>query len=48
MNGMVIDSWPYVVAAYVATWVVIIGYAVRLTLMSREQRATSSSRKSSS
>lgn len=35
MNGMVVNSWPYVVAAYAVTWTVIIGYTIRLVLLSR-------------
>lgn len=33
MNGMVVNEWPYVVAAFALTWVVLIGYVVRLRLM---------------
>ncbi len=35
MNGMVSNSWPYVIAAYGVTWAVLLGYSVRLVLMSR-------------
>jgi hypothetical protein len=28
-------EWRFVIAAYVVTWVVLIGYAVRLFLVSR-------------
>jgi heme exporter protein D len=38
MNGMVINSWPYVIAAYGVTWVVLVGYSVRLVLMARRNR----------
>jgi CcmD family protein len=27
MNGMAQDAWPYVIAAFVVTWVVLGGYA---------------------
>lgn len=37
MNGMVINSWPYVIAAFAVTWLVLIGYAVRLRLMARRR-----------
>jgi CcmD family protein len=30
MNGMVTNAVPYVIASYVITWLVIVGYAVRL------------------
>ncbi len=39
MNGMVVDSWPYVIAAYAVTWVVLVGYSVRLVLMARRNRS---------
>lgn len=35
MNGMAVDSWPYVTAAYAVTWVVILGYSFRLFRMKR-------------
>lgn len=38
MNGMVVNSWPYVVAAYVITWVVVIGYSTYLYRESRRIR----------
>ncbi len=41
MNGMVIDSWPYVIAAFAVTWVVLIGYSIRLARLSRISRALS-------
>jgi len=49
MNGMVVDSWPYVIAAFAVTWVVLVGYSIRLVQMSRRIRALSpgSSRSSS-
>ena len=28
MNGMAQNSWPYVIAAYSVTWIVLGGYAV--------------------
>ncbi len=42
MNGMVVNSWPYVIAAYVVTWVVILGYTIRLVLMARRISASRS------
>lgn len=42
MNGMVVNSWPYVIAAYVVTWVVILGYTIRLVLMARRFSASRS------
>ncbi len=38
MNGMVVDSWPYVIAAFAVTWLVLIGYAVRLRRMPTVRR----------
>jgi hypothetical protein len=35
MNGFAADSWPYVIAAYAVTWVVFIGYTIRLVTMTR-------------
>lgn len=43
MNGMVVNSWPYVVAAYSVTWVVILGYAVYLFRQKRRLDASLSS-----
>jgi CcmD family protein len=43
MNGMVIDSWPYVIAAFAITWVVLLGYSIRLVLMTRRTREILSS-----
>lgn len=40
MNGMVVNSWPYVVASYAVTWVVLIGYSARLYFMLRRDRAS--------
>ena len=37
-TGMVTGGWGYVVAAYVATWVFICGYAASLWIRSREER----------
>jgi len=42
MNGMVVDSWPYVMAAYGVTWVVLVGYSIRLVLMARRNRMENS------
>jgi hypothetical protein len=42
MNGMAADAWPYVIAAYVVTWAVILGYTVRLVRMTRDQKASRS------
>ena len=35
MNGMATNSWPYVIAAYGVTWAVLLGYSLRLVLMTR-------------
>ncbi len=43
MNGMVIDSWPYVIASFVLTWVVLVGYSVRLFRMMRRNGAAATS-----
>ena len=40
MNGMVTNSWPYVIAAFAVTWLVLIGYAVRLRLMPKARRTS--------
>ena len=42
MNGMAADSWPYVIAAYAVTWVVLLGYSFRLMVMTRRNRSTRS------
>lgn len=42
MNGMVVNSWPYVIAAYAVTWVVILGYTIRLIRMARRNSASRS------
>lgn len=42
MNGMVVNSWPYVIIAYAVTWVVILGYTIRLILMARGHGASRS------
>ena len=42
MNGMVVSSAPYVVAAYAVTWAVILGYTVRLVLAARRHSASRS------
>jgi CcmD family protein len=38
MNGMVVDSWPYVIVAYSVTWVVLFGYVVHLVRTDRRIR----------
>ena len=38
MNGMVMDSWPYVIAAYVVTWVFFVVYDGSLVVRGREVR----------
>ena len=46
MNGMVLNSWPYVIAAFGITWAVLLGYSLRLVLMTRRlvpARSTSDS-----
>ncbi len=43
MNGMVVNSWPYVIAAYAVTWVVLLGYTVRLVRTTRRNATSSSS-----
>ncbi len=43
MNGMVVNSWPYVIAAFATTWVVLVGYSIRLFSMVRRSRAAASS-----
>jgi CcmD family protein len=40
MNGMVTDSVGYVIASYAVTWVVLVGYAIRLILMKRRVDAS--------
>ncbi|MDX2182614.1 MAG: hypothetical protein SFW08_01395 [Gemmatimonadaceae bacterium] len=30
VDGRVAGEWPYVIAAYAVTWVVLIGYAIHL------------------
>ncbi len=39
MNGMVVNSWPYVIAAFAVTWVVLVGYSIRLARLARLTRA---------
>lgn len=41
MNGMVVNSWPYVIGAFAVTWVVLIGYSIRLARLARLTRALS-------
>ena len=41
MNGMAADAWPYVVAAYAVTWIVLLGYSIRLVLMTRRSAISS-------
>lgn len=43
MNGMVVDSWPYVIAAFAVTWLVLIGYSIRLMRMDGVRAHSSSS-----
>ncbi len=43
MNGMVTDSWPYVIAAFAVTWVVLIGYTIRLMRLDGVRARSSSS-----
>ncbi|CAN5336242.1 hypothetical protein BH23GEM2_BH23GEM2_06480 [soil metagenome] len=33
------SEWRFVIAAYVVTWIVLIGYAVRLSLVNRRSAA---------
>ena len=42
MNGMVSNSWPYVIAAYCVTWAVLLAYSIRLVLMTRRISASRS------
>ena len=42
MNGMAVNSWPYVIAAYAVTWVVILGYTIRLVQMARGRKGSRS------
>ncbi len=46
MNGMVVNSWPYVIAAFAVTWVVLLGYCIRLVSMTRRNNAALSSSRS--
>lgn len=46
MNGMVVDSWQYVVGAYAVTWAVLIGYTIRLYRMKRRHDAAHTSSRS--
>lgn len=48
MSGMVQDSWSYVIAAYVVTWVVLGGYALYLWRTVKEAFANSSDASASS
>lgn len=45
MNGMIPNAWPYVIAAYVVTWVVLGAYALYLwrTVKDAFRRASDSS-----
>lgn len=38
MNGMAINTWPYVIAAYSLTWVVLLGYVAHLVRTDRRIR----------
>jgi len=46
MNGMVQDQWSYVIASYAVTWVVIVGYTLRLISMKRRLDAANISPRS--
>ncbi len=48
MNGMVVNSWPYVIAAYAVTWVVILGYTIYLVRLARRNHASRASSVSNS
>lgn len=48
MNGMAENSWPYVIAAYVVTWVVLGGYAIYLWRVVREAFADTATSSDSS
>ena len=48
MNGMVVNSWPYVIAAYAVTWVVILGYTIHLVRLARRNNASRASSVSNS
>jgi CcmD family protein len=48
MNGMVTDSWPYVIAAYGVTWAVLLGYSFRLIAMTRRNSSINNSVSTSS
>ena len=37
MTGMIEGGWSYVYAAYGLTWLILIGYGVRLWMMSRKE-----------
>ena len=39
MNGTVTNEWPYVVASYAITWIVLLGYSIRLVLKARRSAA---------
>lgn len=39
MNGMAVDTWPYVIAAFVVTWVVLLGYSIHLVRAAKRARA---------
>ncbi len=41
MNGMATNEWPYVVAAYAVTWIVLLGYTIRLVRMARRHAVSS-------
>jgi CcmD family protein len=38
MNGMAFDTWPYVIAAFAITWLVLIGYSIHLARASKRAR----------
>ena len=41
MIGMATNEWPYVIAAYAVTWIVLLGYTIRLVLMARRHAVSS-------
>jgi CcmD family protein len=38
VTGVVQGGWEYVAAAYVATWLFVVGYSASLWLRAREER----------
>ncbi len=39
MNGMASDTWPYVIAAFAITWVVLLGYSIYLVRATKRARS---------